>query len=136
MKSPIPSGDKASEIPQRPRRRFRILGLLGYLLLVAFLVFNHYRKVESGSVGFQASKLEGTNAVRIHGALLGSFWSVGEIKFGTSGENIDIDMVPTYGPWAPSCSFDFVIYLHPETKRLRLGRDRAVIWTRGQEESK
>ena len=110
--------------------------VLGYLLLAAFLVVNHYRKVESRGVGFQVQTLEGTNAVRVHGALLGSFWSVREITFASRGENIDIDMVPTYGPWAPSCNFDFVVYLHPETKRLRLGRDRAVIWTRGQEESK
>ena len=126
------------DTPKRPKRRigFWTAGLLGYLLLGFFLLFNHYRRVESTAVGFQIQKLEGTNAVRLHGTLLGSFWSLRQITMAAKGENIDIDMVPTYGPWAPSCNFDFVVYLHPETKRVRLGRDRAVIWTRGQEGSK
>ena len=112
------------------------MGVLGYLLLAAFFIVNHYRKLNSSAVGFKVQKLEGTSAVRVYGALSGSFWSVREIIFAARGENIDVDMIPTYGPWAPSCSFDFVVYLHPETKRLRLGRDRAVIWTSGAEEHK
>lgn len=118
------------------KRSFPILGAVVILISAAYLLFNHYRRVESNWVGVEVEKSTGTNSVHVRGALKGSFLSVQQINFSVKGEDIDIDLVPTYGPWAPSCDFDFVIYLHPETKRLRLGRDRAVIWTRGQEEPK
>lgn len=110
-----------------------MVGVAALSILAAYLLLNDYRKVESSAVGVMVDELSGTNAVHVHGALQGGFWSVQQIQFGVEGEDIDINLVPTYGPWAPSCSFDFVVYLHPETKRLRLGRDRAVIWTRGQD---
>jgi hypothetical protein len=114
-------------------RSYRAIGTLAILALLASWLTGHYRRLTSNDIGFKIMKAETPNAISIRGALLGSFYSVREIGFHANADTIDIDIVPTLGQLGPSGDFEFVVFLRPTTKTIRLGRDRAVIWVRARD---
>lgn len=72
-----------------------------------------------------------TNQLIISGLVMDSAYAVKDIRMTTvDAQTIGIDLLLTLGAYAPSGSFEFTLYLKPETRKVILGSDRAVIWQR------
>jgi len=96
-------------------------------------MYDHWRTLPSSSINWKLEKIENPpNALRFHGSVFGSFYSVQQIRMNVKRETLDIDLLVTFGDRAPSGDFDFVVYANPQVRRIRLGRDRAVIWARDE----
>jgi hypothetical protein len=80
-------------------------------------------------VGLKAERLEVTHAVRVSGLVLHSALAVKDIRLSSAGEFIDVDLDLISGERAPSGSFEFVVFLKPETRAIRFGQDRVIVWS-------
>ncbi len=103
------------------------------MIVMAVSIFCNlgFRRIKATDVGgLVAEKIAGANGIRISGLVMHSALSVHGIKLSCEADSIDLDLILVRGDKAPSGSFEFVVFLRPQTKRIRFGKDRVTIWSR------
>jgi hypothetical protein len=110
-----------------------LVGVVVTSFLVAFgwFVLGERKLSYTDTAYFKVDPLTNANAIRISGLVMHSAFAVKDIRFSAKGDTIDIDLILAFGKNAPSGSFDFVVFLMPQTKKVRIGADRVIIWNKG-----
>jgi hypothetical protein len=108
--------------------------LVAVLLVDGWLLLGYVaqRRASSSKIGnLRVLATTNKNEVVISGLIMDSAFAVREIRYSSYNvDTIDVDLILTRGDNAPSGSFSFAVYLRPETRRIRLGSDRAIVFQR------
>ncbi|HTS17633.1 MAG TPA: hypothetical protein VMP11_08675 [Verrucomicrobiae bacterium] len=81
----------------------------------------------SDIVDFKAEVLTNGGGIRLSGLVMHSALAVRDIRFSAKADTIDVDLNLVYGKAAPSGSFEFVVFLRPDTRTVRFGTDRFTV---------
>ena len=108
-----------------------LVSLVLFILLLTLTPHLLHPRLDSRDViDLQTKPATNENAIVISGLAAHSGYSVNEIRFRTDGGAINVDLFLVRASLAPSGSFEFTVYLSPQTKVVRFGKDRRTIWVR------